>query len=239
MNLQNILSDIRKVDHDFHLFDENDRIAIGISGGKDSILLLEAMNNLKKFKDYSFEIIPIHLDIGFKEMNFSKVDEYCLKNNLPIIHKKTNIAKELLKNNKNEKVSCSMCSKYKKACIIQAALELNCNKIAFAHHADDAIETLFMNMMHGARIATFKPKIKLEKSNLIFIRPLIYTKEENINKIVQKLNLPIVENTCPNDKQTERQYIKEYLFNLYKHSPNIHDNFIKMLSNKKDLNLWK
>lgn len=238
MNLQDILSDIRKVDKDFNLIEPNDHICIGISGGKDSIVLLEAFNQLRKFKDYSFGITAIHLDLGFIEQDYSQVKEYCDKNNIPFYIEKTQIAHELLKEKKNDMVSCSKCSKYKKACIIQAALKYNCNSIAFAHHIDDAIETLFMNMMHGGRISSFKPKIYLEKSNLKFIRPLIYTKESLVDHVSKQLDLPIIKNNCPNDKKTERQYIKETLNELYKHSNQIHDNFKKCLF-EENVDLWK
>ena len=238
MNLQDILSDIRKVDKDFNLIEPNDHICIGVSGGKDSMVLLEAFNQLRKFKDYSFEITAIHLDLGFNEDDYSQVKQYCNNHNINFVIEHTEIANELLKEEMNGKVSCSKCSKYKKACIIQAALKHNCNSIAFAHHADDAIETLFMNMMHGGRISSFQPKIHLEKSNLKFIRPLIYTKESLIDMVAKQLQLPIVKNNCPNEKKTERQYIKETLNELYKHSNQIHDNFSKCLF-EKNVELWK
>ena len=238
MNLQDILSDIRKADKDFNLIEENDHICIGVSGGKDSMVLLEAFNQLRKFKNYSFRITALHLDLGFNEPDYSKVIEYCESNNIPFYIEKTQIATELSKEEKNGKVSCSKCSKYKKACIIQAALKYNCNSIAFAHHIDDAIETLFMNMMHGGRISSFKPKIHLEKSNLKFIRPLIYTKESLIDHVSKQLELPVIKNNCPNDKKTERQYIKETLNELYKHHSQIHDNLKKCLF-EENVDLWK
>ena len=238
MNLQDILSDIRKVDKDFNLIEPNDHICIGISGGKDSIVLLEAFNQLRKFKDYSFKLTAIHLDLGFNEEDYSSVINYCNENDIPFFIEKTQVANQLLKEEKNGKVSCSKCSKYKKACIIQAALKYNCNSIAFAHHNDDAIETLFMNMMHGGRVSSFKPKIQLEKSNLKFIRPLIYTKESLIIQVSKQLELPIIKNNCPNEKKTERQYIKETLCKLYNHSNQIHDNFSKCLF-EENVELWK
>lgn len=239
MNLQNLLGEIRRVDHDYHLLEKNDRIAIGLSGGKDSMLLLEALHTLSNFRDYSFDIIAIHIDLGLPNMDFSLVDQYCKSKNIEIHHEKSKIYETLLENQTKEKLSCSHCSKYKKACIVQAALKYNCNKIAFAHHADDAIETLFMNMMHGARMSTFQPKMYLNQSGLTFIRPFIYSSEKDINNLVQQLKLPIVLSTCPNDKHTERQYIKEYLSELYQHDSNIRNNFLKMLSNQEQINLWK
>ena len=238
MNLQDILSSIRKADKDFHLIEENDRICIGISGGKDSMVLLEALHQLRKFKNYHFDICAIHLDLGFNESDYSKITEYCELNNIPFYIEKTQIANELLKEEKNGKVSCSKCSKYKKACIVQAALKYNCNSIAFAHHADDAIETLFMNMMHGGRISSFKPKIYLEKSNLKFIRPLVYTKESLIDHVSKQLEFPVIKNNCPNDKKTERQYIKDTLNEIYKHHSQIHDNLRKCLF-EENVDLWQ
>ena len=120
----------------------------------------------------------------------------------------------------------------------KACKKYNCNKIAFAHHADDAIETLFMNMMHGGRLATFEPKMNLDKSGLVFIRPLIYTFESEIQKVTNQLKLPVTKNTCPNDKHTERQRIKEMLNQMYNDTPQAKNNFLKMISNREQINLW-
>lgn len=238
MNLQEILKEIRHVDNDYHIFEDKDRIAIGLSGGKDSMVLLESLYQLSRFKDFNFEIVAIHIDLGFSKMDFSKINEYCLSRNIEVHHEPSQVYEILKHYEKNGKLSCSRCSKYKKACIVQAALKYNCNKIAFAHHADDAIETLFMNMIHGGRIATFEPKMNLDKSGLIFIRPLIYTFESEIQKITNQLNLPVTKNTCPNDKHTERQRIKEMLNQMYLDTPQAKNNFLKMISNTKQINLW-
>ncbi len=238
MNLQELLKNIRHADNDYHLFDRNDRIAIGLSGGKDSVILIEALNTLRRFEDFDFEIVVIHIDLGFGNMDFSEIDEYCKSKNIEIHHEKSQVYEILQHYQTNGKLSCSRCSKYKKACMVQAALKYNCNKIAFGHHADDAIETLFMNMMHGAKIATFEPKMNLDKSGLTFIRPLIYTFEKDITKVVNQLNLPVVISSCPNDKHTERQRIKEMLDDIYKHTPQAKHNFLKMISNTDQFNLW-
>lgn len=238
MNLQNILKNIRHADRDYHLFERKDRIAIGLSGGKDSMLLLAALAQLRRFDDYEFDIVAIHIDLGFQNMDFSEIDRYCETNHIEIHHEKSQVYEILQNYKKNDKLSCSRCSKFKKACMVQAALKYHCNKIAFAHHGDDAIETLFMNMMHGGRISVFDPKMKLEKSGLIFIRPLIYTHEKDISRVVNQLQLPITINTCPNDKHTERQRIKELLNQIYKDTPQAKDNFLKMISNQEQLNLW-
>ena len=239
MNLQNILKEIRHADNDYQLFEENYRISIGLSGGKDSVLLIEALNTLKMFNDYHFEIVVIHIDLGFGNMDFTEIDSYCRSKNIEIYHESSQVYEILKHYEKDGKLSCSRCSKYKKACMVQAALKYNCNKIAFGHHADDAIETLFMNMMHGAKIATFEPKMKLEKSGLTFIRPFIYTFEKDITKVCNQLDLPVVTSTCPNDKHTERQRIKEMLDEIYSHTPQAKNNFLKMISNTEQINLWQ
>lgn len=239
MNLQKILGNIRRADNDYHLFEPHDRIAVGISGGKDSMVLLASLNQLKNFSDYDFEIIAIHIDEGFLDMNFSEIDSYCQSHGIQLYHETTKIYETLLKDQKNGKLSCSRCSKYKKACMVQAALKYKCNKIAFAHHGDDAIETFFMNMMHNGKIAVFQPKIKMEKSSLVLIRPLIYTFEKEIAACAERLKLPTVTSTCPNDHQSLRAYTKKSLNALYQNHPSVQHNFLYMLNNLENVNLWK
>jgi tRNA(Ile)-lysidine synthase TilS/MesJ len=136
------------------------------------------------------------------------------------------------------KLPCSICSKMKKAAICQAANELNCNKVAFGHHADDAIETFMMNAIYGGRLATFLPKMELTRERITFIRPLIYCREQIIKKTINSSKIPVSESTCPNDKNTEREVIKTMLKDIYKSHPEAKQNFLNMLSNESKMELW-
>lgn len=233
MNLDKIIQSIRKTDNLYHLIDKKDKIAVGLSGGKDSMILLAALAEMRKYKDYDFELKAIHIDGGFPGMDFSEIDQFCEKNQIELNHEKAPIYETLKKESRHSRLSCSKCSKYRKACMVQAALKHDCNVIAFAHHGDDAIETLFMNMMHGAKITTFQAKIHLNKSGCKLIRPLIGCKEQDIINVNQTLSLPVVKNTCPNDTNSERLKVKNILNELYKEK-DIHKNFMKML-NKSNL----
>ena len=179
--------------------------------------------------------------MGFEGMDFSNVIKYCKENDIEFHLEDSNppIYKVLQMNLTNSnKLSCSICSRMKKAAINAAAHKHNCNKVAFAHHADDAVETLFLNAIYGGRLATFKPRMYLSNTELDFIRPFIYVREKDIQKTCDELNLPLVISTCPNDKTTKRQEMKNLLDNIYKQYPDAKENFLSMLSNIEQLELW-
>lgn len=244
MAFNKILGSIRKADIDYHLIEDGDSIAVGLSGGKDSLLLLYALNQYKvlakKYDNKSFQVIGIHLEMGFLDMDFTKLNQFLDEKEISYIHYPTKIYSILKLHPKNdETIDCSLCSKLKKGAMMKAAKEYGCNKVAFAHHADDAIETLFMNLIYGGRINTFEPKMHLSNANIDFIRPFIYCYEEEIKRTaLEELKLPIVKSTCPNDGFTKRQDTKELLAKLYQTYPQAHQNFLKSLSNKRQVKLW-
>ena len=241
MSVSRVLGYLKQADVDFNLINDGDKIAVGISGGKDSMILLYVLHLYKKFSKKNYELLAIHVNEGFPNMDFSAVKEYIesLGETFIIEESNPNIYKVLQMHIKNDKLPCSICSKMKKAAINQAAIKYNCNKVAFAHHVDDAIETLFLNEIYGGRIATFEPSTYLSNTNLTLIRPLVYSKERDIKRAMNELDLPIVKSTCPNDKKTEREDIKNMLKDIYKKYPKAHDNFKLMLTNLDKLTLWK
>lgn len=240
MSIKRILGYIRKADQDFNLIPDGSSIAVGVSGGKDSILLLYALSLYQKFNHKHFNLIGIHIDMGFGNMDFTNVDDFCMKHHITLIHVPSDIYEILKRNPKNDgEIACSLCSKFKKASVIQAAKMHQCDTIAFAHHADDAIETLFLNMIYGGKINTFQPKMTMDDTDVLFIRPLIYATEREIERTCNLLELPIVPSTCPVDKKTQREEIKQLLFTLYRMYPMSHQNFLSMLSNQKQLALWQ
>ncbi len=240
--LRSVLANIKKADYEYNLISDGDKIAVGISGGKDSMLLIYALNAYKKMvqKEKTFEIIGIHIKLGFPKMNPSKLKKYFKGNNIEFKVVPSN-AYKILKANvaNNGRLPCSICSKLKKAIMIEEAKKNNCNKIAFAHHSDDAIETFFLNAIFGGRVATFRPKMYLDRSKVTLIRPFVYVSEKEIEKYVKKLDLPLLESTCPNDKNTERENIKNLLKDIYKKYPCSRTNFLLMLHNTEKIDLWK
>lgn len=239
MDLQNILRSIRKADQDYHMIEEGDRIAVGVSGGKDSMVLLTALHMYSKFKQKSFEVVGIHIKLGFPNMDFSEVVSFCEEQGIEF-HQHDSMVYEILKRNpdKNGKIKCSLCSKFKKATVIEAAKQRNCNKVAFGHHSDDAVETLLMNAIHGGKIAVFQPKMYMSKTDTTFIRPLIYAYESDILSAQRHNSIPFVKSTCPNDGYTERQAMKDMLRAFYKKYPMAKNNFVYMLHNEEQVDLW-
>lgn len=231
--IKTILGLIRQADQTYNLFSDNDRIMIGVSGGKDSMVLAYAINIYQKFNFAKFTIVPAILDLGFDGFDASKIKEYFASLNLDLKVIDAKDVYPILKAQQKEgkTLPCSICSRMKKAAINKVAKMYRCNKVAFAHHADDAIETLLMNQIYGGRIATFQPKMHLERSNIDFIRPLIHVRESDIIRFKNEENIPVFSSCCPNDGVTKRTDIKELLNNFYDKYPSSKDNFLTMLTN--------
>lgn len=235
-----LLGALRRADADFNLIENGDIIAVGVSGGKDSIALLYALHLYKKFSKKQFDIVGITMSFGFDGMDFTPVVEFCQAHEIRY-HIEPTQMREILEANKDDKgrLPCSLCSKFKKAIMISSAKEQGANKFAFGHHADDAIETLVMNAVFNAKPATFKPKMHLTRDDMTMIRPFVYAYEKEILSAVNRLELPVVPSTCPMDKHTSREDVKQMLDSLYKRYPHAHKNFLHLLSNQKDLMLWQ
>ena len=236
MELHTILGDIRKADQDYHLIDDGDRIAVGVSGGKDSMVLLTALHMYSKFADRNFEVVGIHIKLGFPNMDFSEVIAFCRQQGITFYQYDSQVY-EILKRNP-DKEGNSLCSKFKKATVIDAAKKLNCTKVAFGHHSDDAVETLLMNAIHGGKLATFLPKMYMSRTDTTFIRPLVYSYESDILSALERNQIPFVKSTCPNDGYTERQAMKDMLQEFYRSYPMAQKNFIRMLYNEDQVELW-
>ena len=240
--MKKLLKDVRKADTMFHLIDDGDKIAIGLSGGKDSSMLLYTMylyrflcqNTFNK----TFDIAGIHIDLNFGEDDMTPLWTWFEQYPIEIVKESSQIADILKLNLHKDRIDCSLCSTLKKGAVINTAKELGCNKVAFAHHADDAIETLFMNMIYGGRIATFDPIMYLDHSETTFIRPFCLSFESEIRKTCKQLEIPIISSGCPNDGTTKRQDIKDMLHQLYHEYPQAKENFLLSLYNKEKVNLY-
>lgn len=240
MSIRKILASIRRADETYNLFENDDYIAVGVSGGKDSMALIKALKNYVYFPKKNFKFIAVYLNLGFPCSDIQKLEEYCKNENIPLhIEDRSDVYKILIQHKNNKGLlPCSICSRMKKAAINKVAHELGCNKVAFAHHADDAIETLLLNTIYGGRVATFAPKMYLSNTKLTFIRPLILTRESEISSFCKKENIPIIKNKCGNDKNTQREEVKKLLNNLYKKYPESKDNYLTMLVDPSHFDLW-
>ena len=240
--IRTLLACIRKADQTYNLINHGDKIIIGLSGGKDSLALCYALNLYQKFSHTDFVIQPVTLDLGFPGFNRKPLDEFCESIGLKlIVHDSKEVYEILSIQQEKQKLNhlpCSICSRMKKAAINKVANELGFNKVAFAHHSDDAIETLLMNEIYGSRIATFSPKMHLENANIDFIRPFLLVKEKDIKRFVKEENINVMGSSCPADKKTTREDIKILLNNIYNQFPKAKESFLAMLSNYQQFDLW-
>lgn len=238
--IRKVLASIRNADMRFSLINAGDKIVIGVSGGKDSLVLLYALNLYRKFAQADFTIQPVILDLGFPGFNPQPLKEYVTSLGLDLLVADAKTVYPILEIQRKgaKHLPCSICSRMKKAAINKVAKELGYNKVAFAHHAEDAIETLLMNGIYGGRVATFSPRMHLEKADVDFIRPLILTRENDIIRCAKEENLPVTASPCPSDGHTTREDIKNMLDLLYKKYPDAKENFLTMLYNYEREDLW-
>lgn len=222
MKLQQMLSYTRKALDDYQMIEEGDKIAIGVSGGKDSLTLLYALSGLRRFYPKKFDIEAITVSAGFPDMDFSEVQDLCNKLGVNYTVVETDIA-EIVFQRRKESNPCSLCAKMRKGAFNTKAKELGCNKEAYAHHYDDVIETMMMALIYEGRYHCFSPVTYLDRSDITLIRPLIYVEEAEIKGFRNTYELPVVKNTCPMDGNTKREYIKQLLKTLEGENPGLRE----------------
>ena len=220
MKLQQVLSVVRKAVDDYHMIEEGDKIAIGISGGKDSLTLLYALNALKRFYPKKFDVIAFTVDLGFDNLNLEKIRALCDELQVEYRIVKTDIAKIIFEDRK-EKNPCSLCAKMRKGALNKAIKAAGCNKIAYAHHKDDVVETLLMSLIFEGRFHTFSPVTYLDRMDLTVIRPLMYMNEADVIGFINKYTVPVVKSSCPVDGHTKREYVKQLLQKLNLENPGV------------------
>lgn len=222
MKLQQVLSYVRRAVDDYQMIEEGDRIAVGISGGKDSLTLLHALNALKRFYPKKFEILAVTVDLGFDNLNLEKIEDLCRQLQVEYHIIKTEIA-QIIFEERRESNPCSLCAKMRKGALNDAVKNLGCNKVAYAHHQDDVVETMMMSLIYEGRFHTFSPVTYLDKTGLTVIRPLMYMHEADIIGFVHKYDVPVVKSPCPADGFTKREYVKELLKKINHDSPGVKD----------------
>ena len=220
MKLQQVMSYVRRALDDYHMIQEGDRIAVGISGGKDSLTLLYALHGLKRFYPKKFEIHAVTVDLGFQNLNLEKIKQLCEELEVPYTIVKTDIA-DIVFNQRGEENPCSLCAKMRKGALNQAIKEAGCNKVAYAHHKDDVVETMLMSLIFEGRFHTFSPVTYLDRMDLTVIRPLMYMNEADVIGFVNKHNVPVVKSPCPADGHTKREYVKQLLRRLNLENPGV------------------
>lgn len=210
MKLQQLMSYVRRAIDDYGMIDSGDKIAVGISGGKDSLTLLYALHGLRRFYPNKFELEAITVDLGHKGFDVGKLQELCDHMEIPYTVVKTDIAQIIFEERK-ETNPCSLCAKMRKGALNEAIKKTGCNKVAYAHHKDDIIETMLLSLIFEGRFHSFSPKTYLDRMDLTVIRPLMYVSEADVKGFMNRYELPIVKNPCPADGYTKREYAKELL----------------------------
>ncbi len=230
MKLQQVLSYVRRACDDFNMIEENDRIAVGISGGKDSLTLLCALASLKRFYPKTFELYAITVDLGFNNLDLSQIEKMCKELDVQYEIVKTDIA-NIVFNERKETNPCALCAKMRKGALNDAAIRLGINKIAYAHHKDDVVDTMMMSLIYEGRFHTFSPVTYLDKTKLTVIRPLIYMNEAEVIGFVNKNNIPVVKSPCPADGYTKRQYINDLIREINHETPGVRDRMFTAILN--------
>ena len=208
--LSDFTGTVRRAVDDYRMIQAGDRVAVGVSGGKDSMVLLLALNCLRQYYPELFELEAVTIELGVEGMGFTPVRELCEKLDIPYTCVKTDI-KEIVFDVRKEDNPCSLCAKMRRGALNNVLRERNLNKLALGHHFDDAVETYMMSLLFEGRISCFQPVTFLDRSGVTQIRPLIYAGEQKITNLARELNVPIVENPCPEDKGSKRYEIKQLL----------------------------
>lgn len=217
--MQKLMGLVRRCVEDYHMIEAGDRIAVGVSGGKDSLALLVFLAELRKYHNHPFTLEAITIDMGLG-MDYSGIEELCRQLDVPFTLVSTQIGPIIFEHRK-EKNPCSMCSKMRRGALNQALLDRGLNKLALGHHYDDAVETFLMSLLYEGRISCFQPVTNLDRSGVIQIRPMLYIHERTIDNFVMRRQLPVLENRCPVDKSTKREEIKQLVFELSARYPDL------------------
>ncbi len=220
MKLQKLYSYVRRAVDDYNMIDDGDRIAIGISGGKDSLALLYALEGLRHFYPKKFDIVAVTVDLGFDNLDLSGIKALCDKLNVEYHIVKTDIAQIIFEERK-EKNPCSLCAKMRKGALNEAMKNLGISKIAYAHHRDDVVETMLLSLMYEGRFHCFAPLTYLDRMEVTVIRPLIYVHEADVIGFVKRYDVPVVKSPCPADGNTKREYAHNLLKDMIKDNPGV------------------
>lgn len=224
--MQQLLSHTRRCVDTYQMIQPGDKIAVGVSGGKDSLTLLMVLAALRRFYPHPFELVAITLDMGFGGMDFAPVEALCQKLEVPFVLEKTDIAPVIFDIRK-EKNPCALCAKMRRGALHETALRHGCRKVALGHHRDDVLETFFLCLFNESRVSCFSPVTYLDRRGITLIRPLLYVSEAEIRRFAEDENVPVVHNPCPADGHTQREDMKTLIHMLAEERPGLKDRIFR------------
>lgn len=235
--MKHILSPMRKAIEDYEMIQDGDKIAVALSGGKDSITMLKALKNLQYFYPKKFELIAISVNPGFEFFDSDFLRDTCDELGIPFVEEKYDISQIVFEDRK-EKNPCSLCANLRRGILSSAAKRENCNKIALGHNLDDVLETFLMNLFFAGSISTFAPLSYMSRSDITLIRPLVYVSEKEIKRYVNKSETKIMPKVCPMDGNSTREYMKNLIVTLSSKNPHVKASILGAIQ-RNEINGWK
>lgn len=234
--MQKILGPMRKAIHEYSMIKSGDKIGVCLSGGKDSITLLNALKALQRFYPEKFEIIAISINPGFDHFDTNFLQDVCNKVGIPLFVENTH-AKEIVFDVRKEKNPCSLCANLRRGAINSIAIREGCNKIALGHNQDDVLETFLLNLFYTGSINTFAPVSYMDRSKITLIRPLIYIPEKDIRSFIKRNNINVMPKVCPMDGNSKREEMKDFIFNQSKNIRSFRANLFGAI--KRNIPEWQ
>lgn len=235
MTMQNILSTLRKAIEEYDMIQDGDHVAVGLSGGKDSLVLLAGLAAFQKFSPKKFSLSAVTIDLGITKTDYTPLKDYVASLGVDYHIVETEIG-SILFDIRKEKNPCSLCSKMRRGALNTKITELGCNKLALGHHSDDLVETFFLSLIYEGRLSTFAPKSYMDRSKITLIRPLLYTQEKNIAAFAK--DLPVTKNPCPANHETQREYMKNLIKGITNDIPFAKDRMFSAIINPDRYNLF-
>lgn len=233
--IQKLLSLMRRAINDFDMIHSGDKIAVGVSGGKDSLALLQLLCAYQKFSEHAFELCAVTVDMGFADSDFSPVERFCEELGVNYRCEKTDIA-EIIFDVRKEKNPCSLCAKMRRGALNSVINEMGYNKLALGHHKNDVVDTFMLSLMFEGRLSTFQPVSYMSRSDVTLIRPLVYVSEREIAGLAK--TLPVCKNPCPADKRSQREEMKKLLKDVAVKYPDVSDRIANAVMHPDRYNLW-
>ena len=235
--MKEILGCIRRADQDFGMIEDGDRVAVGVSGSKDSLLLLYALSLYRRFSPHPFTLQAVTLTMGLEPFDLSGVQALCDRLEVPYVVRETQIGRIVFEE-RREKNPCALCAKMRRGALNDLCRELGVTKLALGHHRDDALETLLMSLLYEGRLHTFQPVTRFDRTPVVQIRPLIYAPEKVIVHYARRLDLPVVASPCPANGRTKREDMKDLLDLICRRVPNARELMLSALRNTEQYGLW-
>ena len=235
--MQKLISQMRRCIRDYRMIEAGDRIAVGVSGGKDSLLLLRLLAEIRGQSGMDFSLHAISLDLGFGDSDYSPIADFCASLDVPYTVIPTQIGK-IVFDARQEDNPCSLCAKMRRGALHQEAKRLGCSTVALGHHFDDAVETFALSLIYEGRLSCFSPVTRMEDSGLKIIRPMLYLHEKTVENAAKRLSLPVLHNPCPADKHTKREDVKQLLYELEGRYPGLKEHIFGGMQ-RAPLTDWK